>query len=63
MLLILAFAYFLFFQQFLGTGPLELKHWLFFVPFAIFIFVAEEIRKWLIRWLERRKPQSKASVL
>jgi magnesium-transporting ATPase (P-type) len=62
-LLILAFAYFLFFQQFLGTGPLELKHWLFFVPFAIFIFVAEEIRKWLIRWFERRKLRSKASVL
>ncbi len=62
-LLILAFAYILFFQNFLGTGPLELKHWLLFVPFAIFIFVAEEIRKGLIRWLRRRKPQTKASVL
>nr|CBH37257.1 probable cation-transporting ATPase, P-type family [uncultured archaeon] len=62
-LLILAFAYIPFFQQFLGTGPLELKQWLFFVPFAIFIFVAEEIRKWLARWLERRKTQNKASVL
>lgn len=48
-LLILAFAYLLFFQKFLGTGPLELKHWLFFVPFAIFIFAAEEIKKGLTR--------------
>jgi hypothetical protein len=62
-MLILAFAYFLFFQQFLGTGPLELNHWLFFLPFAIFIFVAEKIRKGLIKWLERRKTQNKASVL
>jgi len=54
-LLILAFAYLLFFQKFLGTGPLEPKHWFFFVPFAIFIFVAEEIRKGLTKRFERKK--------
>ncbi len=55
LLLIFGFAYLLFFQRFLGTGPLELKHWLFFIPFAILIFVLEEIRKWLKRRLEREK--------
>ncbi|TRZ52472.1 MAG: cation-transporting P-type ATPase, partial [Dehalococcoidia bacterium] len=55
MLLILGFAYLLFFQRFLGTGPLELKHWLFFVPFAIFIFVVEEIRKAIKRRLDRKE--------
>jgi sodium/potassium-transporting ATPase subunit alpha len=55
-LLILAFAYLIFFQKFLGTGPLEPQQWLFFVPFAIFIFVVEELRKGLTRWwLGRRK--------
>ena len=57
-LLILAFAYLFFFQRFLGTGPLELKHWLFFVPFAIFIFVAEEVRKLLKRRLDRMRSGS-----
>ena len=54
LLLILGFSYLLFFQRFLGTGPLELKHWLFFVPFAILIFVVEEIRKAIKRRLDRK---------
>ena len=55
LLLILGFSYLLFFQRFLGTGPLELKHWLYFVPFAILISVVEEIRKAIKRRLERKK--------
>jgi magnesium-transporting ATPase (P-type) len=61
MLLILGFAYLLFFQRFLGTGPLELKHWLFFVPFAIFIFVVEEIRKAIKRRLDRKEEADSVS--
>jgi magnesium-transporting ATPase (P-type) len=57
LLLIFGFAYLLFFQRFLGTGPLALKQWLFFVPFAILIFVLEEIRKWLKRRLDRKKQE------
>ncbi|MBN1455474.1 MAG: cation transporting ATPase C-terminal domain-containing protein, partial [Methanomicrobia archaeon] len=57
LLLIFGFAYLFFFQRFLGTGPLELKHWLFFIPFAILIFALEEIRKWLKRRLESKKEQ------
>lgn len=58
LLLIFGFAYLFFFQRFLGTGPLELKHWLFFIPFAILIFVLEEIRKWLKRRLVREETES-----
>ena len=62
LLLIFGFAYLFFFQRFLGTGPLELKHWLFFVPFAILIFVVEEIRKAIKRRLERNKQRSSGFV-
>ncbi|MBN1762903.1 MAG: cation-transporting P-type ATPase [Methanomicrobia archaeon] len=55
LLLIFGFSYLFFFQRFLGTGPLELKHWLFFIPFAILIFVVEEIRKAIKRRLDRKK--------
>ncbi|HUV03381.1 MAG TPA: cation-transporting P-type ATPase [Desulfobacteria bacterium] len=62
LLLIFGFSYLFFFQRFLGTGPLELKHWLFFIPFAIFIFVVEEIRKAIKRRLERNKQRSSGLV-
>ena len=55
LLLIFAFAYVPFFQDFLRTGPLEPEHWLLILPFAILIFVVEEIRKGLARWLEKKR--------
>jgi sodium/potassium-transporting ATPase subunit alpha len=37
-----------------GTAPLGVHDWLFLLPFAAGLLVAEEVRKWLVRsWLNR----------
>jgi sodium/potassium-transporting ATPase subunit alpha len=40
-------------QAVLGTQPLTLEHWLFLLPFAIILFVAEELRKLIKRRIEK----------
>lgn len=36
-------------QKIFGTAPLNLNEWLFLLPFAVLLFSADEIRKWLVR--------------
>lgn len=59
-ILILSFVYVPLFQKFFSTGPLEPIHWLFFVPFAFFIFSIEEVRKWIARRLILSAPQKRS---
>jgi len=47
--LIMLFVYVPPIQSILGTQALGLKEWLFLVPFAVFLFVAEEFRKYILR--------------
>jgi sodium/potassium-transporting ATPase subunit alpha len=47
--LIMLFVYVPPIQAMLGTQSLGLKEWLFLVPFAVFLFVAEEFRKYILR--------------
>jgi calcium-translocating P-type ATPase len=37
-----------------GTSPIELRAWLFMLPFAAVMLIAEECRKWIVR--ARRSP-------
>lgn len=39
------------------TGPLELKHWLMLFAFGFILFVAEEGRKAVVRWQDKRRGQ------
>ncbi len=32
-----------------GTAPIGPRAWLFILPFAAVVFVAEEVRKWIVR--------------
>lgn len=32
-----------------GTAPIAGQVWLFLIPFAVGLFILEELRKWLIR--------------
>ena len=34
-----------------GTAPIAAKTWLFVIPFALALFILEELRKWLVRRL------------
>ncbi|HPR41145.1 MAG TPA: cation-transporting P-type ATPase [Candidatus Methanofastidiosa archaeon] len=47
--LIMLFVYVPPIQAILGTQALGFKEWLFLVPFAVFLFVAEEFRKYMLR--------------
>ncbi|MBN1786518.1 MAG: cation-transporting P-type ATPase [Candidatus Methanofastidiosa archaeon] len=49
LVLIMLFVYVPPIQAILGTQALGLKDWLFLAPFAVFLFVAEEFRKYVIR--------------
>jgi len=49
LVLIMLFVYVPSIQGVLGTQALGIKEWLFLVPFAVFLFVAEEFRKSIIR--------------
>ena len=43
----------------LDTAPITGKVWLFIVPFAIGLFILEEVRKWFVRNWRRNKPAIK----
>ena len=53
--LILAFDYTAVGWHVLGTGPIGLSVWLFVIPFAVLMLVAEEIRKFVARELGTRR--------
>jgi sodium/potassium-transporting ATPase subunit alpha len=36
-----------------GTAPIGAKAWLFILPFAAMMLVAEEVRKWIVRSHQR----------
>lgn len=42
--------------KFFGMAPLQLKEWLFVLPFPFIVFFAEEIRKIFARRMSRNKP-------
>lgn len=43
------FIYVPFLQPILGTSNLKFLYWVYAIPFAIFIFIVDELRKVLIR--------------
>ena len=47
--IILMFVYLPFFNNFIGTGPFELKYWLLLVSMIPSLIIADEIRKWVLR--------------
>ena len=47
--IILMFVYLPFFNNFIGTGPFELKYWLLLVSMIPSLIITDEIRKWVLR--------------
>ena len=43
-----------------GTVPLPVEAWLFALPFALLLGVAEELRKGVLRWARRRSDAAPA---
>ena len=41
-------------QAIFDTTPISIDVWLFLVPFAVAMFGAEELRKWVVRATHRR---------
>lgn len=46
---ILIFIYVPLFNNFIGTGPFELKYWLILISMIPSLIIADEIRKWVLR--------------
>ena len=58
LVLVLGIVYTPWGQAVFGTAPLPLEAWLFVLPFAAAMFVAEEARKLLVRLTSRASPAS-----
>jgi Ca2+-transporting ATPase len=52
--LMAAIAYVPLFQGFIGTGPFPLGNWLFLFAWTPSLLLADELRKAILRWRERR---------
>lgn len=46
---ILLFIYVPFFNNFIGTGPFDVKYWLILISMIPSLIIADEIRKWVLR--------------
>jgi len=47
--IILLFVYLPFFNNFIGTGPFDIKYWPLLVAMIPSLIVTDEIRKWVLR--------------
>ncbi len=47
-----------FLQEIFHTGPIGLREWAYVFAWTPVIFLADEVRKALLRWLERRRGTS-----
>jgi magnesium-transporting ATPase (P-type) len=45
-----------FLQRLIGTGSFPPGDWLWLIPLVPLLLIADEFRKWLVRWRERRSP-------
>jgi magnesium-transporting ATPase (P-type) len=45
-------------QAIFATGPIGIDAWLFMVPFALAMLGADELRKWIVRAVERRRQRT-----
>ena len=58
--LLLAIVYTELGNRLFGTVPLPVEAWLFALPFALLLGVAEELRKGVLRWARRRSDAAPA---
>jgi magnesium-transporting ATPase (P-type) len=50
------------FQNLFGTAPLRLADWALLTAFGAVLFIAEELRKLVVRWLDFKKKDRSAII-
>jgi Ca2+-transporting ATPase len=59
LILICLLVYVPVFQRIFGTAPFPPENWLFLFVWAPVLLIAEELRKGIMRWMDRRRKPSR----